>query len=200
MLNTIDIGLLILSYLFGSINSAIIVCKIMGLPSPLTVGSGNPGATNVLRLGSKKAAAITLIGDILKGVIPVVIGHLIHVSVLILSLTALFAVLGHIFPVFFKFKGGKGVATAFGTFFALNLIVGLSSGITWLVVAGLFRYSSLASLISCLLTPVYAYYFMGPESIWPLIVLVAAVIIRHRGNIKRLATGTESKIGQKKAV
>jgi glycerol-3-phosphate acyltransferase PlsY len=197
MFTSIDIGLIVFAYLIGSVNCAIIVCKLMGLPSPLTVGSGNPGATNVLRLGSKKAAAITLLGDAVKGVIPVVIGHILHESVLVLSLIALAAVIGHIFPLFFKFKGGKGVATTFGVVIALSPLLGLCALITWLVIAAIFRYSSLAALVTCILTPAYAYYLLGPESLWPLVVMVLIVIIRHHSNIRRLLNGTESKIGKK---
>lgn len=198
MLNQLDIGLIILAYLMGSINSAIIVCKLMGLPSPLSVGSGNPGATNVLRLGSKKAAAVTMAGDILKGVVPVLIGHALHVSIFILSLIAMAAVIGHIFPLFFKFKGGKGVATTLGVILALNLWLGLAVLATWLVTAVLFRYSSLSALMACAWCPVYAAFILGPSSVWPLLVIALIVILRHHGNIKRLLNGTESKIGQKK--
>jgi len=198
MLSHLDIALIILAYLMGSINSAIIVCKLMGLPSPLSVGSGNPGATNVLRLGNKKAAAITMIGDVLKGIIPVIIGHLLHASSLSLSLIAMAAVIGHIFPIFFKFKGGKGVATTLGVILALNIYLGLAVLATWLVMAIVFRYSSLSSLMACAWCPLYAYFIIGYSSVWPLLVIAIIVIIRHQANIKRLWTGTESKIGQKK--
>ena len=198
MLHGIDIGLIILAYLLGSINCAIIACKAMGLPSPFTVGSGNPGATNVLRLGNKKAAIFTLIGDALKGLLAVVIGHYFEVSTLVLSLIALFAVLGHIFPIFFKFKGGKGVATFFGVIIAINPWVGACAVLTWLVMAVLFRYSSLAALTTCVFSPVYAYIFMGPMSVIPLVILALIVVSRHHANIKRLCNGSETKIGQKK--
>ncbi|MDF2940702.1 MAG: plsY [Gammaproteobacteria bacterium] len=195
MLNII--AAVIVSYLIGSVNCAIIICKLMGLPSPRSVGSGNPGATNVLRLGSKKAAALTLFGDFIKGVLPVAIAHTLHFSPMALSLIALAAVLGHIFPVFFGFKGGKGVATLIGVLFALNLLLGLCFVLSWAVIAFLFRISSLSSLIATLLSPVFGYFILGSESLIPLIILAAIVIARHHSNIKRLLAGTESKIGQK---
>ncbi|MDF2691213.1 MAG: plsY [Gammaproteobacteria bacterium] len=191
------IAAIIIAYLIGSINCAIIICKIMGLPSPRSVGSGNPGATNVLRLGSKKAAALTLFGDFIKGVLPVAIGHALGFSVFELSIIGLAAVLGHIFPIFFGFKGGKGVATLIGVLFALNLLLGLAFVLSWAIMAFLFRISSLSSLLATLLSPVFGYFILGRESFVPLVLLAAIVIIRHHSNIKRLLAGTESKIGQK---
>ena len=193
----IPLLLVLVGYLFGSLNSAIIVCKCMGLPSPRSVGSGNPGATNVLRLGSKPAAAITLLGDVVKGVIPVVIGHLLHVEPIYLAWIALAAVLGHLWPIFFGFKGGKGVATTIGVLLAVNIWVGLAVVLTWLVFALLFRYSSLASLVATVLSPVYAYFLFDHHAWLPLAIMALLVIIRHHANIKRLIQGTESKIGQK---
>jgi glycerol-3-phosphate acyltransferase PlsY len=192
--------LLLFAYCLGSINSAIIICKIMGLPSPRSVGSGNPGATNVLRLGSKKAAGFTLAGDVLKGVIPVLLGHALHFTPPALATIACAATLGHIFPVFFRFKGGKGVATALGCFFAIHFTLGCAVGLTWLIIAGLSRYSSLASIIAMLTAPVYANYLLGPLSLGPMILLCLVIILRHKQNILKLVTGTESKIGQKKHV
>ena len=145
--------LIVAGYLFGSISAAIIVCKFMGLPDPRTEGSRNPGATNVARLGGKKAAALTLLGDMLKGLLPVVAAHALHASPTVLAGTALAAFLGHLYPVFFRFQGGKGVATALGVTFGLYWPVGLLVSGIWLVMAVLFRYSSLAALTAVLAIP-----------------------------------------------
>ncbi len=187
--------IIILAYLFGSINCAILICKMMSLPSPRSVGSGNPGATNVLRLGNKKAAGLTLAGDVLKGVIPVLIGHALHLPVNVLCWIALAAILGHIFPIFFNFKGGKGVATAIGAIFALNIFLGLAVGATWLLIAGLLRMSSLSSLVAMIMTPIYGYCLLGNTTIFPLVLLAVIVLLRHKANIKRILAGTEPKIG-----
>lgn len=195
---TCFILLLILAYLLGSINSAILVCKCFGLPSPRTVGSGNPGTTNVLRLGSKPAAAVTLIGDILKGIVPVLIARIWLTHIDELAFIGLAAIIGHLFPVWFGFKGGKGVATSIGVFFALNWILGLCFIGTWLIIALISRYSSLSAIIATLLTPVYGFFLLGAQALLPLIIIALLVLIRHRGNIVRLFSGTESKIGQKK--
>lgn len=193
-----DYALILLAYLLGSINSAILVCKIMGLPSPLTVGSGNPGATNVLRLGNKKAAGLVLAGDVLKGIIPVLIGHALHKPANILCWIAFAAIIGHIYPIFFGFKGGKGVATAIGAIFAVNLFLGLAVGATWLIMAGLFRMSSLSSLTALILAPVYAYFMINETTVFPLILIAVLIIVRHKSNIKRIVRREEPKIGQKK--
>ena len=182
-------------YLFGSISTAIIVCKLMGLPDPRTGGSGNPGATNVARLGGKKAAAFTLAGDLLKGLLPVLIGHAMHASAAILAATALAAFLGHLYPVFFGFRGGKGVATALGVIYGLYWQVGLLTTAIWLVMALLFRYSSLAALVAILLTPL-GFMWLWPEP--PVIVAMSIMTImlfwRHRSNIANLLSGKEGKI------
>jgi glycerol-3-phosphate acyltransferase PlsY len=190
-------SLILFAYLLGSINSAIIVCKVAGLPSPRTVGSGNPGATNVLRLGSKKAAGLTLAGDVLKGIIPVVLGHLLHLPAAALCWIAFSAILGHIFPVYFQFKGGKGVATAMGCAFAINFWLGIFVGATWLISAKISRYSSLSSMISISLMPLIALPLLGTNSFLPLILISAVVLFKHRSNIQKLKAGTESKIGEK---
>ncbi len=192
--------LVLLAYLLGSINSAIIVCKLAGLPSPRTVGSGNPGATNVLRLGSKKAAAFTLAGDVIKGLIPVLWGHFLDLPAAILAWIAFAAVLGHVFPLYFKFQGGKGVATAFGGLFALNFFLGLAVGALWLVTAKISRYSSLSSLICMALMPFIALAFLGKWSFPPLFLITILIFIRHRSNIHKLLHGQESKIGKKNDV
>ncbi|MBB72305.1 MAG: glycerol-3-phosphate acyltransferase [Legionellales bacterium] len=189
---------IVAAYLLGSISSAIVVCKVAGLPDPRTEGSKNPGATNVLRVGGKLPAIITLLGDVLKGVIPVLAAKLYGIDGLYLALVACGAFLGHLFPLFFKFQGGKGVATAFGAIIALAWPVGLAALATWLVVAILFRYSSLAALVAALSFPIYAYYLAAPSYVYPLAGMSLVLIIRHHGNIRRLVTGTESKINFRK--
>lgn len=166
----------------------------MGLKDPRTEGSGNPGTTNVLRIGGKFPALLTLLGDALKGVLPVVIARLFHVEGLYLALVAFAAFLGHLYPIFFKFKGGKGVATFLGTMFALSLPIGLCIGITWLIVALLFRFASLAAIIAVLIAPLYAIIFKEYYYIVPIIVMALLVVWRHHSNIKKLRFGTESKI------
>lgn len=186
--------LLIIAYLLGSLSSAIIVSKLMGLPDPRTQGSKNPGATNMLRLGGKKLAAIVLLGDALKGFIPVLFSKMFGIEHAALACIALAAFLGHLYPIFFQFKGGKGVATAFGGIMALAWPVGLALIITWLVTAGLFRYSSLAALITAGLAPFYIYAWSDPHYLLPIIIMVALLFIRHHGNIKNLYRGKEQKI------
>lgn len=186
--------LILLAYLLGSINSAILICRCMRLPSPLTTGSGNPGATNVLRLGNKKAAALTLLGDILKGVFPVSIGHLMHLPSVALAWITLFAVLGHLYPVFFSFKGGKGVATALGGLFALFPILGLCVIASWLLVFAVTRTSSLSSMIAIGLSPIFGVFLLGLLTLPPLLLMAIFILARHRHNLSRLLAGTESKI------
>ena len=188
----------IIGYLAGSLASAIIVCKAMGLPDPRSGGSGNPGATNVLRLGGKKAAVLTLIGDVLKGVLPVLAAHAVAIPEPALALTALGAFLGHLYPVFFRFQGGKGVATAFGAIIALSWPVGLGFGLLWLGLAATTRYSSVASLSAGVAAPVLALVLVENVVYAVVLVVVAAFIIwRHRENIARLRAGTEGRIGKK---
>ena len=187
-----------LAYLIGSLSSAIIVCKIVGLPDPRTKGSGNPGATNVLRLGGKGAAGITLAGDMLKGFIPVLAAKWLGFSAPQLALIAFAAFLGHLYPIFFRFAGGKGVATALGALLALSWPSGLLWLTTWLIVAILFSYSSLAALIASLLSPLYIGYFTHQNAyIIAMIGMSLLLIFRHRKNIARLLSGTESKIGRR---
>lgn len=192
------ITLLILAYLLGSVNSAVIVCQLMKLPSPSTTGSKNPGATNVLRIGGKKAAAFTFIGDAGKGIIPVLIGHALHLNEALLCWIGLAAIIGHIFPLFFKFKGGKGVATAIGVSFAIDPILGGCIISTWLIIALASRYSSLAAIIAFLSSPAWAGYFLGHSAVAPFSIVAILIITKHKENIKRLISGTESKIGKKK--
>lgn len=191
----IDILLVAGGYLLGSISTAIIVCKLMGLPDPRTEGSRNPGATNVARLGGKKAAALTLIGDMLKGLIPVLIAHALHASPTVLAATALAAFLGHLYPVFFGFQGGKGVATALGVIYGLYWPVGLFTTGIWLAMAVVFRYSSLAALTAILLTPL-GFLWLKPDMPIIIAMLIMTVILywRHRSNIANLLNGKEGKI------
>ena len=185
----------LMGYLFGSISSAVIVSKMMGLEDPRTQGSGNPGATNVLRLGGKKAAIITLIGDLLKGLLPVVIAKSITDDPSILALTAFAAFMGHLYPVFFGFKGGKGVATAIGAIIGLSPATAGLLFVTWLAVAIISRYSSLSALVGSALAPVYAWWLGLPGQIIFAILLIAIMLFwRHRENISRLLAGEESKI------
>ena len=196
MLETI-IAILI-AYLFGSLSSAIIICKLLRLPDPRTEGSGNPGTTNVLRIGGKKAAFFTLLGDMLKGVIPVLLAKWYGIDVLGLALVTLAAFIGHLYPIFFRFQGGKGVATFFGCLLALAWPVGLSVVATWLIIAFIFRYSSLAALIAAALAPFYTWFFTNPTFALVTCVISILLIYRHQGNIRKLLTGKESKIVQKK--
>jgi glycerol-3-phosphate acyltransferase PlsY len=191
----IDYTLPVLAYCFGSISSAIIVCRIMGLPDPLKSGSNNPGATNVLRIGGKKAAIITLLGDVLKGLLPVVVARMITEDPLILSLVGLGAFLGHLLPLYFGFNGGKGVATAFGVFIGLSWQLTLVLMGVWLGTALVFRYSSLAALSAAVVAPILVFWLLPG---WPYFCLALAIAIlllwRHRENISRLLSGTESRI------
>ena len=187
-----------IAYLIGSLSSAIIACKIMQLPDPRTQGSGNPGATNVLRSGSKKAAIFALLGDSLKGFIPVLIAKWLGFSITIQAGIALAAVLGHLFPIFFQFKGGKGVATMIGSLLALAWQAGLAWLGTWLFVAILSRYSSLAAITASLLAPLYTWYFtQNIHATLIIAVMSMLIIIRHHRNIRKLLKGQESKIGKK---
>lgn len=187
------------AYLLGSLSAAIITCRLMGLPDPRESGSNNPGATNVLRLGGKKAAGITLVGDMLKGLLPVLLAQAVSGDALVISLTALGAFLGHLYPVFFGFQGGKGVATAIGAMFGLSWLGGLMLAASWLAVSLVFRISSLAALAAFALAPLFLWLSLGQ---WPPVLIMAVMSAllfwRHRANIQRILAGTEPKIGQKK--
>ena len=197
------------AYLIGSLSFAVIVSRVMGLNDPRTYGSGNPGATNVLRSGSKAAAAVTLLLDAVKGWVPVVLvkwfGPQFGLGDNTLALVALAAFLGHLYPVFFSFKGGKGVATALGVLLGISGWLGLATALTWLIVAVFFRYSSLAALIAAVFAPVY--YVLCSGIVWDaetpvtaaIVVMSMLLIWRHRENIQRLMAGKESRLGQKKA-
>ena len=189
------IYLLIASYLIGSISSAVIICKVLGIPDPRTKGSKNPGATNVLRLGGKKIAAFVLTFDGLKGATPVIIGHYLELGLTQLTLITLCAFLGHIFPVFFRFRGGKGVATYLGGLIAINLLAGLIFSVIWLLVAKVLKISSLAALIATALSPFYFYLITGDLKSTTIIGLISLLIFyTHRDNIKRLINKDEDVI------
>ncbi len=191
----LDISLVVFAYLLGSLSAAIITCKLMGLPDPRAEGSRNPGATNVLRYGGKKAAAVTLFGDMLKGLIPVLLARLAGVDDSVIAAAAMAAFLGHLYPLFFGFHGGKGVATAMGVFLGLSWPIALALLITWLAMAKLFKVSSLAALTAAVLAPVYTWILL-PNRIYIILSLVMSLLLvwRHRGNIQRLMSGAEGKI------
>ncbi|KAA8997714.1 glycerol-3-phosphate 1-O-acyltransferase PlsY [Affinibrenneria salicis] len=190
-------GMIILAYLCGSISSAILVCRIAGLPDPREHGSGNPGATNVLRIGGKAAAACVLIFDMLKGMLPVWAAYELGVPPLYLGLTAIAACLGHIYPVFFHFRGGKGVATAFGAIAPIGWdLTGLVTG-TWLLTLLLSGYSSLGAIVSALVAPFYVWWYK-PELTFPVSMLSCLILVRHHDNIQRLWRGQETKIWRRR--
>ncbi|PLA74857.1 acyl-phosphate glycerol 3-phosphate acyltransferase [Hydrogenovibrio sp. SC-1] len=199
-------GLVLLgAYLLGSLSSAIIVCRLMGLADPRQAGSGNPGATNVKRLYGSKPAAITLLGDLLKGFLPVLLANQLGVDALWVILIGLASFLGHLYPVFFGFKGGKGVATMLGVMFGLSLPIGLAVSGTWLFVAKALKVSSLSALVATALAPFYIYLLTetssdtGAEMTWITVTSLMTVILfwRHRSNIERLLKGEESFISKK---
>jgi len=180
------------AYLIGSISSAILVCRVMGLDDPRENGSGNPGATNVMRIGGKKAAGITLLGDALKGLIPVLIAMILNVDSLIVASVVFAAFLGHLYPVFFGFKGGKGVATTFGVTLGVNWMLGLAVSGTWYIVYKISKISSLSALVAAILTPVYVWFIVGDLNLVIVFVLVSVVLLwRHKSNIQRLLAGEE---------
>ena len=197
------------AYLVGSLAFAVIVSRVMGLSDPRTFGSKNPGATNVLRSGSKPAAIITLLLDAMKGFVPVLLVRLYGKPYGLedgtVGMVALAAFLGHLYPVFFRFQGGKGVATFIGAVFGVHWLLGIATGLTWLIIAFFFRYSSLASLVAAIFAP--AYYLLGDRIQWyaerpiaaALFAMAALLGWRHRENISRLIAGKESRLGAKKA-
>jgi glycerol-3-phosphate acyltransferase PlsY len=189
--------MIIFAYLCGSISSAILVCRLFRLPDPRQNGSGNPGATNVLRLGGKAPALLVLLFDILKGMLPVWLAYHFGLSPFWLGLIAIAACLGHIYPIFFQFKGGKGVATAFGAIAPIGWdLTGLMTG-TWLLTVLLSGYSSLGAIISALIAPFYVWWFK-PQLTFPVAMLSCLVLLRHHDNIQRLWRGQETKIWKKK--
>jgi len=199
MLPLVDITLVIGAYLLGSISSAILVCRLMGLPDPRTQGSNNPGATNVLRIGgakAKKAAGITLFGDSIKGLLPMLVAHALGVGSWTLAAVGLAAFVGHLYPVFFGFRGGKGVATALGVQFGLYWPVGLCSAAVWLFVAKGLKISSASALVSMALAPLFVWWFWPEPALVGMQVLITVLLFyRHRSNIRNLLSGSEGKIG-----
>ena len=188
----------IFGYLFGSISSAIIIAKIFQLPDPRSEGSNNPGATNILRLGGKLPAILTLLGDALKGFIPVIAAKSFNSPDIIVGLTGLLAFAGHCFPCFFGFKGGKGVATAIGVFFGFHVLSGISFLAIWLTMAFITKYSSLSALIAIALAPIYIFFITDKFWLSAFAILIGIYTFwRHKDNIQRLRQGTESKIGSK---
>jgi glycerol-3-phosphate acyltransferase PlsY len=196
------LGVIIAAYLLGSVSFAVVVSRMFGLPDPHSYGSGNPGATNVLRTGNKAAAALTLLGDSIKGFVAVWAANQLGASWGDASLAtagaALAVYLGHLYPVFHHFAGGKGVATAAGIAFALSWQLGLALAVIWLIVVLVFRMSSLASLVAAMATPPLGFYFLGfwPES-WALVPIALLMFWRHRANIRKLIAGEERRIGEK---
>jgi glycerol-3-phosphate acyltransferase PlsY len=187
----------VFAYLLGSVSSAIVIARIFGLKDPREVGSGNPGATNILRYGGKKAAALTLLGDVLKGVVPVVVARALGVDAPVLALVMLAVFVGHVFPVFHGFKGGKGVATAFGALIALNIWVGLLLMASWMLMALVTRYSSLSAITVSVLAPFYVWWLTQSEVLIAATAAMSLLLLwRHRGNIRKLIAGTETKIGR----
>lgn len=198
---TTQILVIAFAYLLGSINSAVPTCRIMGLPDPRTLGSGNPGATNVLRTGNKRAAAVTLCGDLLKGVIAtlfagyLMVGEPLAISQRLVAMAGLAAVLGHIYPVYYKFQGGKGVATMFGALLGLLWPLGILWAIVWVVTAGLCRYAALAALVATSVMLACAWFvFVDAWMVGVLATVTVLIFWRHRTNIRDLLAGNETKI------
>lgn len=205
---TVDLLLIFIAYLIGSISFAVVVSKCMRLPDPHSYGSGNPGATNVLRTGNKVAAGLTFLGDALKGYLAVVLARAIlgdpslssYVNSWTLCGVVIAVFLGHLFPVFHGFKGGKGVATACGILFGINPILGIATLSTWIIMAVFLRYSSLAALAAAVFGPIYFVFLFGLQPMAIALVVICILLIwRHRTNIKNLLNGTETRIGSKKS-
>ncbi len=192
----LDLALILLAYLVGSVSSAIVVCRLMRLGDPRQGGSGNPGATNVLRLAGKGPAAATLVGDWLKGTVPVALAWALTGDPVVAGAAGLAAFFGHLFPVFFRFQGGKGVATGFGVLLAWSPAALVAAAATWLGIAAAFRYSSLAAVVAFAMAPIYVLWLaQSPVLTAAAALLTVALVWRHRDNIVRLAAGEESRIG-----
>ncbi|MDD5228479.1 MAG: glycerol-3-phosphate 1-O-acyltransferase PlsY [Methylococcales bacterium] len=184
--------LILFAYLLGSVSSAIIVCRLMGLPDPREQGSGNPGATNVMRIGGKKAAAITFFGDFLKGLIPVLMAKFIGAPSILWAIVGLAAFLGHLYPIFFGFKGGKGVATSAGVLIGFDLFVGSAVILTWITIYKLSKISSLAALITSTLAPFYTWFLTDdPVLTGAVLIMTGFLLWRHESNIRRLLNKVE---------
>lgn len=185
--------MIILAYLIGSISSAVLICKIFQLPDPRTVGSKNPGATNVYRMSNKYIASLVFLGDVLKGTIPIWSAYFLNIDPIYLGFVGLAACLGHMFPIFFEFSGGKAVATALGVLLPVGLDLAGLLLLTWVIVAVTTRYSSLAAIVTITLAPFYIW-LLKPIYFYPVIMLSVLILIRHKANITRLLQGKESKI------
>ncbi len=185
------------AYGLGSIPTAIVVCRLMGLPDPRTTGSKNPGSTNVLRMGNKLAAGLTLLGDALKGLLPVLLALHLDFTPFWVGAVMVSVCLGHIYPVFFGFKGGKGVATAAGVFLALDVFLGFILISTWLLVVLLFQFAAMGAVVVAVLAPFIVMRYLGPLLVIPVTMISALVLWRHRSNMQRLWQGVEPKIGKK---
>ena len=200
-MNTILIAFILLfpiCYIIGSVNSSIILSRIYKLPDPRDYGSKNPGATNILRSGNKILSLLILLLDILKGFLPVLIAYYIIEDKLYVQVAGVIAVLGHIYPIFYKFKGGKGVATAFGAILGFDIILGLICMITWLITAFLFRYSALSAIVSFTFLPIYTWLSYENLAITSIYLFLAIVVIyKHKKNIENLLNNKETKIGSK---
>jgi len=196
----LTLAFVVCAYLLGSVSFAVLMSKAFGIADPRTYGSGNPGATNVLRSGKKAAAALTLLGDAVKGTLAVVLTQwYAPENYTLIAAVTLAVFIGHLFPIFLRFKGGKGVATALGVLLALNLWLGLACLATWLLVALVFRLSSLSALLAAAATPFYAYFLGLPREYLVVATVLSLLLIwRHKGNIQNLLAGKESKIGSKK--
>ncbi len=181
-----------LAYLIGSISSAIIICRLMGLSDPREQGSGNPGATNVMRIGGKKAAAITLLGDMLKGLIPVYAAKMLGMPLEVMAASGLAAFMGHLYPVFFSFKGGKGVATSVGVLLGFSWLLGIAYMVTWLSIYKLSKISSLSALVASILSPIFAWFIVAnPLIVGAVVIMLLFLLWRHKANIQRLLDGEE---------
>ncbi len=196
--NMLITGLMIVvAYIVGSISSAILICRLVGLPDPRSTGSKNPGATNVLRMSNKATAASVLVFDVLKGTIPVWGAYFLGIEPIWLGLIGVAACLGHMYPIFFSFSGGKAVATAFGVLLPIGLDLGFLLLLTWISIAKSTKYSSLAAIVTVGLAPLYVW-LLKPEYVYPVLMLSSLIILRHKDNIIRLYKGTEPKISKYK--
>jgi glycerol-3-phosphate acyltransferase PlsY len=195
----IDIAAAAFAYLLGSVSSAIVVCRLAGLPDPRTEGSGNPGATNVLRYGGRKVAAIVLLGDVLKGLIPVMVARLLELQPPVVAVIGVAAFIGHLYPVFFGFKGGKGVATSLGVLLGWAWPAGVILAAVWVGMAMVFRISSLSAITAAIIAPAVVWLAQAPAAYVTSTAVMSLVLLwRHRSNIRNLLRGAEPRIGQKK--
>ncbi|KWI07714.1 glycerol-3-phosphate 1-O-acyltransferase PlsY [Burkholderia ubonensis] len=191
----------VVAYLIGSVSFAVVVSAAMGLADPRSYGSKNPGATNVLRSGNKKAAILTLVGDAFKGWVAVWLARRFGLPDVAIACVAIAVFIGHLYPIFFRFQGGKGVATAAGVLLAVHPVLGLATALTWLIIAFFFRYSSLAALVAAVFAPVFDVFLFGTHHnpvAWAVLAMSVLLVWRHRSNISKLLAGQESRIGDKR--